>query len=148
MYIVNIYTKPACPAGYTASGDILPRIRWDASGAAGVLGRQDTHGQSRKRALRGGEQLPSIRSLANELSISAITTKRAYADLEAAGFIESVQGKGSFVAGVNVELLREEQLRKIENLLQQAVDEARRAGVGPDELREMFMLMLATERER
>ena len=51
--------------------------------------------------LSEGEQLPSIRGLANSLRVSAITTKRAYTDLEAAGFIETVQGKGSFVAGGN-----------------------------------------------
>ena len=63
--------------------------------------------------LAEGEQLPSIRALANSLRVSAITTKRAYADLEADGFIETVQGKGSFVAGGNAELIREEQLRQV-----------------------------------
>lgn len=95
--------------------------------------------------LKAGDQLPSIRALANDLSISAITTKRAYADLEAAGFIESVQGKGSFVAGGNLDLLREERLRKIEGLLQQAVDEARQVGVGADELQEMLRLMVGSD---
>ena len=65
--------------------------------------------------LAEGEQLPSIRALANSLRVSAITTKRAYADLEADGFIETVQGKGSFVAGGNAELIREEQLRQVES---------------------------------
>ena len=85
-----------------------------------------------------GDQLPSIRALANDLGISAITTKRAYADLEAAGFIETVQGKGCFVAGVNREFLREERLRRVEDLLVQAAREARAAGVSTSELREMF----------
>lgn len=67
--------------------------------------------------LAEGEQLPSIRALANSLRVSAITTKRAYADLEADGFIETVQGKGSFVAGGNAELIREEQLRQVEELM-------------------------------
>ena len=57
--------------------------------------------------LVAGQQLPSIRALAAELRISAITTKRAYADLEAQGFICTVPGKGSYVAGDNLELLRE-----------------------------------------
>ena len=61
--------------------------------------------------LAEGAQLPSMRALANDLRISVITTKRAYADLEAQGFIETVPGKGSFVAGGNMELLREERLR-------------------------------------
>ena len=60
--------------------------------------------------LAEGDPLPSIRALANDLRISVITTKRAYAELEEAGFIDTVQGKGSFVAGGNLELLREERL--------------------------------------
>ena len=58
--------------------------------------------------LAAGDALPSMRLLAKELRISVITTKRAYAELEEAGFIDTVQGKGSFVAGGNLELLREE----------------------------------------
>ena len=92
-----------------------------------------------------GDQLPSIRALANDLGISAITTKRAYADLEAAGFIETVQGKGCFVAGVNREFLREERLRRVEDLLVQAAREARAAGVSTSELREMFDLIVEGE---
>lgn len=95
--------------------------------------------------LTAGDQLPSIRALANDLGISAITTKRAYADLEAAGFIETVQGKGCFVAGVNREFLREERLRRVEELLVQAAREARAAGVSTSELREMFDLVVEGE---
>lgn len=95
--------------------------------------------------LAAGGQLPSIRALANDLGISAITTKRAYADLEAAGFIETVQGKGCFVAGVNREFLREERLRRVEDLLVQAAREARAAGVSTSELREMFDLVVEGE---
>lgn len=61
--------------------------------------------------LEEGTLLPGIRSLANELHVSVITTKRAYADLEEAGFVTSVQGKGTYVAGGNLEMLREEHLR-------------------------------------
>lgn len=61
--------------------------------------------------LVSGEKLPSIRALANGLGVSVITTKRAYSDLEEAGFIETVQGKGCFVAAGNQGLLREEELR-------------------------------------
>ena len=87
--------------------------------------------------LEEGSMLPSIRSLAADLRISVITTKRAYAELEAQGFVETVQGKGSFVAGGNKELLREERLRHIEGLLDQAVREARSVGVEKAELRDM-----------
>lgn len=91
--------------------------------------------------LEEGEQLPSIRALANDLRISAITTKRAYADLESQGFIETVQGKGSFVAGGNKELLREERLRHVEDLLSRAVHEAASVGVGTAELHDMLDLV-------
>ncbi|WP_139650599.1 GntR family transcriptional regulator [Raoultibacter phocaeensis] len=92
--------------------------------------------------LAEGQQLPSIRALASDLRISVITTKRAYADLEAQGFIETVQGKGSFVAGGNFELLREERLRHIEELLSQAIDEARSADVDPADLYDMLALLI------
>lgn len=88
--------------------------------------------------LQEGQQLPSIRVLASDLRISVITTKRAYAELEAQGFIETVQGKGSFVAGGNTELLREERLRHIEELLGNAVREARSASIGLQELHDML----------
>lgn len=92
--------------------------------------------------LQPGQKLPSIRALANGLRISAITTKRAYTDLEAQGFIETVQGKGSFVTGGNVELLREERRRQIEQRLMRLVEDARAAGIGDDELREMMDLIM------
>ena len=92
--------------------------------------------------LQPGQKLPSIRALANGLRISAITTKRAYTDLEAQGFIETVQGKGSFVTGGNVELLREERRRQIEQRLMRLVEDARAAGIGVDELREMLDLIM------
>ena len=92
--------------------------------------------------LAEGAQLPSIRALANSLRVSAITTKRAYADLEAAGLIETVQGKGTYVAGGNAELIREEQMREVEGLLAKAVERGRAIGLTDDELSEMFALVL------
>lgn len=92
-----------------------------------------------------GQQLPSIRALAGDLRISVITTKRAYAELELQGFIETVPGKGSFVAGGSLELLREERLRHIEELLVQAVDEARGANVGIPELHDMLDLIAESD---
>ena len=91
--------------------------------------------------LQEGQQLPSIRALASDLRISVITTKRAYAELESQGFIETVQGKGSFVAGGNTELLREERLRHIEELVGSAVREARGAGIELQELHDMLDVM-------
>ena len=92
--------------------------------------------------LAEGEQLPSIRALANSLRVSAITTKRAYADLEDAGLIETVQGKGSFVAGGNAELIREEQLRQVEGHMARAIEAGRAMGLTNTELTEMFALEL------
>ena len=92
--------------------------------------------------LASGEQLPSIRALANSLRVSAITTKRAYTDLEAQGFIETVQGKGSFVAGGNSELLREEGLRTVESHLLRAIESARTLGLSHDELLEMLTTLM------
>ncbi len=86
--------------------------------------------------LEEGEQLPSIRSLANSLRVSA------YADLEATGFITTMPGKGSFVAGGNSELLREEQLREVEELLGQAVGKARSLGLANEEIDEMLSLVM------
>lgn len=91
--------------------------------------------------LQEGDALPSIRLLAKELRISVITTKRAYEDLEAAGFIRTVPGRGSFVAPQNPALHREESLKKVEAHLQDAVDAARRGGIGYEELSETLRLL-------
>lgn len=74
--------------------------------------------------LKEGDMLPSMRLLAKELRISVITTKRAYDELEKQGFIFSVTGKGSFVAGANLEFIREEHLRRVEQHIAEAVDAA------------------------
>ena len=92
--------------------------------------------------LAEGEALPSIRFLAKELGISVITTKRAYEDLEAAGFIHTVPGKGCFVAPQNMELHREETLKKMEGYLQQAVDTALAGGISKAEVLATLNLLL------
>ena len=84
--------------------------------------------------LKEGEALPSMRTLAKELRISVITTKRAYEELENAGFIVTIMGKGSFVATKNLQLIREEQLKEIEYHIQQAVTLAQSNGISFDEL--------------
>ncbi|MBR3514912.1 MAG: GntR family transcriptional regulator [Lachnospiraceae bacterium] len=88
--------------------------------------------------LQAGDPLPSMRNMAMQMRISLITTKRAYEELERDGFIESYTGKGSFVKTQNLELLREENLKQIEELLQTAVDKARVAGVSVEELVEIL----------
>lgn len=95
--------------------------------------------------LKEGEMLPSIRLLAKELRISVITTKRAYEDLEQAGFLYTLPGKGSFVAAQNPEIHREEALRQVEQHLQNAIDAARRGGIEPEEVRETLNVLLEGE---
>lgn len=88
--------------------------------------------------LSEGDALPSIRNLAKDLRISVITTKRSYEDLEREGFLETVGGKGTFIAPQNREFLREQKLKVIESKLTQAVDEARMLGLKKIELKEMI----------
>lgn len=90
--------------------------------------------------LREGDALPSMRALAKDLRISVITTKRAYEDLERDGFIETAVGRGSFVAAKNTEFLREEQIKRAEGYIAQAVDEAKRGGISLAELTEILEL--------
>ena len=92
-------------------------------------------------ALAAGDALPSMRTLARELRISVITTKRAYEHLERDGFIVTVPGKGSFVAAQNTELLREESLRRAEAAVSQAVEIAKKGGLTREELSEMLTLL-------
>ena len=86
--------------------------------------------------LQEGEALPSMRALAKDLRISVITTKRAYEDLERDGFVVTVAGKGCFVAPKNLELMREEQRKKVEEALQCAVDQAKAASIDLEEIEE------------
>lgn len=88
-----------------------------------------------KGELTEGEALPSMRLLARDLRISVITTKRAYEELEREGFVTTVPGKGCFVAVQDPELLREDVLRRVEEHLARAVDEARAGGVTLEELK-------------
>ena len=96
-------------------------------------------------ALRQDEALPSIRSLAKDLRISVITTKRAYDELEAEGFIYTLPGKGSFVAPKNTELLREENLRRIEEHMREISALAVQSGLTRQKLSEMYTLISEEE---
>ncbi len=93
------------------------------------------------RELKPGEALPSMRLLAKELRISVITTKRAYEDLERDGFIQSIMGKGSFVAAQNTEFIREEHLRKVEEYLQKAIETAKLSDISLEELMEITAML-------
>ena len=92
-------------------------------------------------SLKEDDPLPSIRSLAKDLKISVITTKRAYEDLEAEGFIYTVPGKGSYVAPKNTDLLREQNLRKIEDHLSEVVKLSASCALDKKTILEMVELM-------
>ena len=87
--------------------------------------------------LQEHKPLPSIRNLAKDLRISVITTKRAYDELEKEGFIYTIAAKGCFVAPKNVELLREETLKNIENHIDQIVRLSRSVGLSEQEVLDM-----------
>jgi len=91
--------------------------------------------------LKEGDGLPSIRKLAKELYISVITTKRAYEELEKEGFIDTVGGKGTFVALQNMELLREKKMKSIEDMMATTVSDAQKMGITHRELREMLSIL-------
>lgn len=97
--------------------------------------------------LKVGEQLPSIRFLAKELRVSMLTAKRAFDELELDGFINSVQGKGNFVAVQNKELIREEYLKRIESKLQEVVELSEIADISSDELVDMLKSYVEGEYE-
>ena len=92
-----------------------------------------------------GEPLPSIRKLAHELQISVITTKRAYEELEKEGLIDTVGGKGTFVASQNQEFMREKRMKVVETKLSEALGDARMLGVSFEELSEMLQLLWEEE---
>ncbi len=94
-----------------------------------------------KNELQEGDALPSMRLLAKELRISVITTKRAYEELERDGYILTVVGKGSFVAAKNTALVREEHLKDIERLLEEAAALSHLCGLSWQELQELMKLL-------
>lgn len=90
--------------------------------------------------LQAGDMLPSIRSLARDLGISVITTKRAYEELEKQGLIYSEQGKGFFVNKVNQNLLLESRLKEYEKRLRDMIREAKGLGLSPEEVSDMIQV--------
>lgn len=95
--------------------------------------------------LKEGDALPSMRLLAKELRISVITTKRSYEELERDGFIVSITGKGSFVASKNIDFIKEEQLRTIENHMQEIIEAANLCGLTLNDLKQMLELIYKGE---
>ena len=95
--------------------------------------------------LKVGEMLPSIRSLAKDLRISVITTKNAYEQLEKEGYVETVPAKGTYVANKNVEIIKEEQLQRVEQLIDTAVNIARVSNISKDEIKSMLDILYEEE---
>ena len=98
-----------------------------------------------KGELKEGDALPSMRLLAKELKISVITTKRAYEELEKSGFIETIVGKGSFIAKKNIESIKEENLKSIEEILKKAVDIGKVNGISCEDLKEIIEILYEGE---
>lgn len=152
VYILNIYNMKAAIQLY-----ITYAMAWNShnskeihmdiiiSNSSGVPIYEQIEEQIKSQILSGelaeGDALPSMRVLAKELKISIITTRRAYEDLERDGFIESITGKGSFVKGINSDIVRENMLFSIQELLEKAVDKAILCNVSHDELSDMLALL-------
>ena len=147
MYVSMIFH--ACFIGYAVG--VSPVVSFHF----GAQNRPELHSLLRKSLrliggssiamLAAGEALPSIRALAKDLRISVITTKRAYEELEREGLITSQTGRGSFVAPVSSERLREAQLRTVEDHLTDAVQAARLAGLSADEFAELARTLFEEE---
>ncbi|AHN21127.1 MULTISPECIES: GntR family transcriptional regulator [Lysinibacillus] len=91
--------------------------------------------------LQEGAAIPSMRKLAQDLQISVITTKRAYEELEKAGFIYSIVGKGSFVAEQNLEVIREKKQKVIEEQLSAVITNSKEIGLSLDELHQLLDIL-------
>ncbi|MCI5493519.1 MAG: GntR family transcriptional regulator [Lachnospiraceae bacterium] len=91
--------------------------------------------------LTEGDMLPSIRSLAKELQISVITTKRAYEELEKENLVYTVAGRGVFIARQDKKILREKKITGIESSLTELIRESKKAGLSKEDLTEMVQLL-------
>ena len=96
----------------------------------------------RNNELKENDSLPSVRTLAKELKISALTVKKAYDTLESEGFTETIHGKGTYVKAANTELLLEEQKKELEKDLEQAILKGRRYGISDEDIKSLFELIL------
>ena len=95
--------------------------------------------------LKEEEMLPSVRNLANDLKISFLTVKKAYDELEAEGFIKTVQGKGSFVAPKNLEIIKEEKLKEVQDHIEKIYNISKIANISEDEIKELFNIIFEEE---
>lgn len=97
--------------------------------------------------MQPGEMLPSMRALAKSLHISVITAQKAYEDLQRDGFIETVTGRGTFVASTNKEFFQEEKLRNAEEKLQEAAEIGRSSGISLEKLIELLTIFYEDEED-
>lgn len=139
LYILNIYSK------HTARWKLNILISNSSGQPIYSQIADQIKSQIMSGALPAGEALPSMRLLAKELRISLITTKRAYEELERDGFICAVPGKGCFVAERDIQLIREENLRKIEEHMREIAALAIRCQLNLEEVKEMFSLIFEEE---
>ena len=95
--------------------------------------------------LKEEDMLPSVRSLANDLKISFLTVKKSYDELEKAGFIKTIPGKGSFVAPKNLELIKEEKLKEIQEHIEKIYNISKIANISEDEIKELFNMIFKEE---
>ena len=95
--------------------------------------------------LKEGEMLPSVRSLANDLKISFLTVKRAYDELEKAGFIKTVQGKGSYVSPKNLDLIKEEKLKEVQDYIEKIYEVSKLSNISKEEISELFKMIFEEE---
>ena len=91
--------------------------------------------------LKEEDILPSVRSMANDLKISFLTVKKAYDELEQEGFIKTVQGKGSFVAPKNLELMKEEKLKEIQEHIEKIYDISKISNISEEEIKKLFKMI-------
>ena len=92
------------------------------------------------------EQLPSVRSLANDLKISFLTVKRAYDELEKEGFIKTIPGKGSFIAPKNLELIKEEKLKEIQDLIEKIYEISKISHITANDVKEIFKIIFEEDK--
>ena len=92
------------------------------------------------------EQLPSVRSLANDLKISFLTVKRAYDELEKEGFIKTIPGKGSFIAPKNLELKKEEKLKEIQDLIEKIYEISKISNITANDVKEIFKIIFEEDK--
>ena len=95
--------------------------------------------------LKENDILPSVRTMAKELKISALTVKKAYDNLEAEGMTVTVHGKGTYVAASNTQLMEEERRKEVETDLEAAIQKGRRCGMKAEEIRSLFELIMEDE---